>query len=242
LRESNTARYQPVSEEARGISALIRFNLRLLNRLRVFTDVQVVEDSDPLPATGGCIAALNHESLFDAIAAFPLLKRARYLAKHTLFRFGFGRLLRSLGLIPVERGTSRAKHASTEAVLAVKAGDLIGIFTQGTTAPELDTIKPGVVFILLESGAPLYLIGLAGTALVKPPGTNMAHWRFGHHVRIAVRRLQPTPDFALDDEMFARYRDASSEIKSAMRDGLLAEILRQHQAVVAEARAALAAA
>lgn len=128
-------------------------------------------DGEKIPATGGCILVLNHVSHADPLTAAHFVydhgRLPRYLAKSGLFRNGaLSYFLRSAGQIPVERLTTNAKGAFDAAVAAVREGQCVVVYPEGTLTrdPELwpMTGKSGAARIALETGCPVIPIGQWG--------------------------------------------------------------------------------
>ncbi|MDX6224620.1 MAG: hypothetical protein QOE64_996 [Frankiales bacterium] len=145
--------------------------------LKVFTKCRF-ERLDRIPATGGAIAAANHMSHFDpfpfAYVAWKAGRAPRFLAKASVFKLPLiGWLLRGCGQIPVHRGTSDASRALAEAVTAVRAGELVMFYPEGTLTRDPDlwpmVAKTGVARLALETGAPVIPIAHWGAQDVLAP-------------------------------------------------------------------------
>ena len=90
-----------------------------------------------IPATGGCIVVFNHISHLDPLTAAHFLydhgRLPRYLAKSGLFKNkALAGFLRAAGQIPVERLGKNAKGAYDAAVAAVRAGECVVVYPEGT--------------------------------------------------------------------------------------------------------------
>lgn len=128
-------------------------------------------DGLKIPASGGCVIVINHLSHIDPLTAAVFThdhgRLPRYLAKSDLFRNWFlGRFLRSAGQIPVQRASSSAAGAYAAAVEAVRAGECVVIYPEGTITrdPALwpMTGKTGAARIALETKCPVIPIGQWG--------------------------------------------------------------------------------
>ena len=125
-----------------------------------------------LPRDTGFVAAVNHITMIDPVTTAHYLYdngfAGRVLAKESLFRVpGFGAVLRSSGMVPVHRGTSRATDSLRGAVAALQAGECVVIFPEGTLTREPDMWpmagKTGVARLALETKLPVVPVAQWGT-------------------------------------------------------------------------------
>ncbi|MCW2815756.1 MAG: 1-acyl-sn-glycerol-3-phosphate acyltransferase [Nocardioides sp.] len=128
-------------------------------------------DGLKIPATGGCVIALNHLSHIDPLTAAVFThdhgRLPRYLAKSGLFKNkALGRFMRAAGQIPVHRASSSAVGAYDAAVAAVRAGECIVVYPEGTITRDPDLWpmvgKSGAARIALETGCPVIPVGQWG--------------------------------------------------------------------------------
>ena len=93
-----------------------------------------ITGAERIPPAGAAILVANHESMFDPwLLALATPRPVRYMAKAELWRIPLvGRALDAFGTFPVERGTGDATAMSRAASL-LHAGEVIGIFPQGTS-------------------------------------------------------------------------------------------------------------
>jgi 1-acyl-sn-glycerol-3-phosphate acyltransferase len=94
-----------------------------------------VDGLEHITEQGPLLLAGNHDSYWDPIAigvaAFPR-RQIRALAKSSLWKIkGLGRVLDSMGQIPIDRGKSD-QRAMDRAVEELRGGACIGIFPEGT--------------------------------------------------------------------------------------------------------------
>ncbi len=138
--------------------------LHLLYRLRV-------TGLENIPREGGFVLAANHLSNFDPWPlASPLFpgRRVRFMSKVELFNPVVGPPLRAVGGFPVERG-AKSVEAIAAAMLLVRAGEVVGMFPEGTRAKKglRKKIEPraraGAARIALEGDVPLVPAAIAGT-------------------------------------------------------------------------------
>ncbi len=141
--------------------------------------------AENIPRHGAAILAVNHIAYMDAFAAAQIVdgrkRRPRFLAKSELFadkRIGW--LLRGCGQIEVRRGTATAPMALDHALDALRRGEIVVVFPEGTITddPELGPMvaKTGAARLALQSGAPLLPCALWGTQNVWPKGY-AKNWR-----------------------------------------------------------------
>lgn len=135
-------------------------------------------DGEKIPATGGCLVALNHISHVDPLLSAHFVydhgRLPRYLAKSGLFRSrGMAGFLRSAGQIPVERLSRNAVGAFDAAVQAVRDGECVVVYPEGTLTrdPNLWPMhgKSGAARIALETGCPVIPVGQWGAQGLLPP-------------------------------------------------------------------------
>lgn len=128
-------------------------------------------DGEKIPATGGCVIALNHVSHLDPLFAAHFVydhgRLPRYLAKSGLFsNKALGGFLKAAGQIPVERLSRNAVGAFDAAVAAVRAGECVIVYPEGTLTRDPDLWpmvgKSGAARIALETGCPVIPVGQWG--------------------------------------------------------------------------------
>ena len=131
-----------------------------------------------IPATGGFVLVLNHVSHVDPLTAAHILydhgRLPRYLAKSGLFRNRFrGFFLRAAGQIPVERLSRNAAGAYDAAVAAVRRGECVVVYPEGTITRDPEgwpmVGKSGAARIALETGCPVIPIGQWGAQQLLAP-------------------------------------------------------------------------
>lgn len=135
-----------------------------------------VEGVERIATTGPVLLASNHISYFDPIAIANLGsqagRRVRFLAKAELFekRWMAG-VLRSMGQIPVERGTGDT-GALDRATAALRAGECVHVFPEGTISDTFEPMagKTGLARLARAAGVDVLPVGLWGTHRVMPPG------------------------------------------------------------------------
>jgi 1-acyl-sn-glycerol-3-phosphate acyltransferase len=118
-----------------------------------------------IPAEGACILAANHESVVDPfILGVATAREIRYMSKAELFRNrAVAATMRSLGAFPVERGGGD-RVAFGEASELLHAGEILGIFPQGTSKQRIERRwHRGAARLALVTGAPIVPVRMTGT-------------------------------------------------------------------------------
>jgi 1-acyl-sn-glycerol-3-phosphate acyltransferase len=131
-----------------------------------------------IPATGGCVLAVNHISHLDPLTCAHFVyaygRIVRFLAKSELFTIPvLGRIVRSAQQIPVYRLTTDASQSFSAAVESVSRGDCVVVYPEGTITrqPELWPMsgKTGAARIALSSGAPVIPVAQWGAHEILAP-------------------------------------------------------------------------
>ena len=126
----------------------------------------------------GIVVCVNHISWFDPLESAHYLfdngRPPRYLGKESVFRVPFvGRVIRGAGQIPVYRETVDAANSVRDAITAVRAGECVVIYPEGTISrdPGLWPMKgkTGAARVALMSGAPLIPVAQWGAQDVIGP-------------------------------------------------------------------------
>jgi 1-acyl-sn-glycerol-3-phosphate acyltransferase len=134
-------------------------------------------DGEKIPASGGCVVAMNHVSHIDPLTLGWLLyehgRLVRYLAKDALFETPVIRhIVRDAKQIPVSRLTTDAARAFEAACEAVRAGECVGVYPEGTITKDPNGWpmrgKTGAARIALETGCPVVPIGQWGAQEILP--------------------------------------------------------------------------
>ena len=143
----------------------MRLGIVLLKPLCVLFTRPVWRGAEHVPP-GGVILVSNHISHADPVVLcdyilYCLQRAPRFLAKSEMFR-GNGlvaRVMRGAGQIPVQRNAASAAQALDHAVAALRRGETVVIYPEGTVTREPDKWpmvgKTGVARLALLSGAPV---------------------------------------------------------------------------------------
>jgi 1-acyl-sn-glycerol-3-phosphate acyltransferase len=187
-----------------------------------------------VPAYGPVILASNHTSYLDPLVLAYLAdrrhRRVRFLAKAELFdKRGLGWGLRQIGQIPVHRNTpeesdsaagtlrrseptrrSEAASSLDEAVGALREGECVTVFPEGTISLDLELMaaRTGTARLAAVSGVPVTPVGLWGAHRIMFKGRK-PKWRRG--VAEAVVVGDPVP-VAPDDDVY----EATDRIMAAI--------------------------
>lgn len=128
-----------------------------------------IEGAARIPPHGAAIVASNHTSYIDPLAlglvAHDRHRSLRFMAKTELFeKKGFGAALRSMKHVPVHRGTDQAATALDAAVAALRAGEIVGVFPEGTISTDLEPkpARTGTARLAQAAGVPIIPVGLWG--------------------------------------------------------------------------------
>jgi 1-acyl-sn-glycerol-3-phosphate acyltransferase len=131
-----------------------------------------------IPESGGFILAPNHISHVDPLTAAHIVydhgRLPRYLAKSGLFKNrALAFFLSAAGQIPVERLSKNAVGAYAAAVEAVRRGECVVVYPEGTITRDPDgwpmTGKSGAARIALETGCPVIPVGQWGAQQLLAP-------------------------------------------------------------------------
>ena len=118
------------------------------------------QGEENIPRKGGAILAINHVSYLDfaitGTAALPAQRYVRFMAKKEVFANKVaGPLMRGMHHINVDRSNGSASFVA--ALRALKSGEIIGIFPEGTisTSFEIKGLKSGAVRLAMGAGVPV---------------------------------------------------------------------------------------
>lgn len=122
-----------------------------------------VENPEKLPQNGQYLLVVNHKSIIDPPIVEVVLKETEifgpWIAKKELYNsFFFGLFVRNAGSILLDREKSQMSGFFAETKEAVKRGESIFIFPEGTrnkTDQPLSTFKEGSRLIALKNRLPI---------------------------------------------------------------------------------------
>jgi 1-acyl-sn-glycerol-3-phosphate acyltransferase len=118
------------------------------------------EGEENIPREGGAILAMNHVGYLDfalvGTAALPANRYVRFMAKKEIFDNKLaGPLMRGMHHICVDRSNGSASFVA--ALRALRGGEIIGIFPEGTISVsfEIKELKSGAVRLAMAAGVPV---------------------------------------------------------------------------------------
>ena len=118
------------------------------------------EGDENIPREGGAILAMNHVGYLDfalvGTAALPINRYVRFMAKKEIFDNKLaGPLMRGMHHICVDRSNGSASFVA--ALRALRGGEIIGIFPEGTISVsfEVKELKSGAVRLAMAAGVPV---------------------------------------------------------------------------------------
>ena len=175
-----------------------------------------------IPRKGGAILAINHVSYFDfaitGTAALPAGRYVRFMAKKEIFAHKIaGPLMRGMHHINVDRENGAASFVA--ALRALKSGEIIGIFPEGTisTSFEIKGLKSGAVRLAMGAGVPVIPTIIWGSQRV---------WTKG--VKRNLRRRYFPVSVSFGEQIMYQRGDDLELAESQLREKLLS-MLRQVQ-------------
>lgn len=179
-----------------------------------------------VPPAGGAIIASNHLSIVDSVFLPLMLQRPLTFAAKSEYFTGrspgqlvAGAYLRATRQLSVDRAGARAAQDMLDAALALlRAGELFGIYPEGTRSPDgkLYRGRTGVGWLALHSGVPVIPVAMIGTDRVLPPGRTVPRLH-----KVQMRVGEPLT--------FDAYRDAGPTAKA--RRAVTDEVMKAIQAL-----------
>ncbi|HEY4346533.1 MAG TPA: lysophospholipid acyltransferase family protein [Gaiellaceae bacterium] len=171
---------------------------RALTRARIY-------GRERIPASGGCVLAINHLHWVDIPVVGSLSPRnINYVAKVELRRVpGFGRFLNWHGIVSIRRGESD-RDAVRQMRRFAAEGRAIGLFVEGTRQKtgRPGQVQPGAAMVAMQEDVPVIPIAVYGTQF----------WKLGNFAPCSIAVGEP---FLL--EGFPKggrgYKEGSAEIE-----------------------------
>ena len=188
-----------------------------------------VEGLEHVPATGGAVFAGNHLSVADELFLGSVVPRhlafwakAEYFSGKGISGFFTKQLMEGLGAIKVERAGGRAALTAFDAAIpALKAGDMVAVYPEGTRSPDgrLYRGRTGAARLGVAAGVPIIPVGVIGTEKVQPigqPYPKLVGWgkvtiKFGKPIETVGRADDRTSLRALTDELMAEIQKLTGQ-------------------------------
>lgn len=134
-----------------------------------------ITGQENIPPEGGAILAINHVGYLDfalaGTALIPSKRYVRFMAKKEIFDNKIaGPLMKGMHHISVDRSAGSSSFVS--AMRALRAGEFIGIFPEGTISVsfEIKEIKSGAVRLAMGAGVPIIPVIVWGSQRVWTKG------------------------------------------------------------------------
>lgn len=172
--------------------------------------------TERVPATGPVLLVANHAAFLDGPLVFSLAPRpVNFLVKQEAFSGPFGRLIQTVGQIPIDRGVGD-RAALGRAVAVLERGGAVGIFPEGNRqGGEVQNVNQGAAWIALRTGAPIVPVAVLGTRVA---GADADAW--------PMPRSVLTVDFGLPFHLAAppglpgreRLRAATDQLRDTLAD------------------------
>jgi 1-acyl-sn-glycerol-3-phosphate acyltransferase len=164
-----------------------------------------VTGEENIPKEGGAIIAINHVGYLDfalaGTALLPAKRYVRFMAKKEIFDNKFaGPLMRGMHHINVDRSSGSASFVA--ALRALRAGEFVGIFPEGTISKsfEIKEMKTGVVRLAMGADVPIIPVIIWGSQRIWTKGVPRNLKR--KHVPISISIGTPIL-FTKDDDVAA---------------------------------------
>ncbi len=177
------------------------------------------QGDENVPRKGGAILAINHVGYFDfalaGTAALPAGRYVRFMAKKEIFANKVaGPLMRGMHHINVDRENGAASFVA--ALRALKSGEIIGIFPEGTisTSFEIKALKSGAVRLAMGAGVPVIPTVIWGSQRVWTKGVKRNLRR--EHIPISVVFGEPIT-YARGDDLEIAERELRERLVAMLR-------------------------
>lgn len=166
-----------------------------------------------VPAKGPVLLVANHQSYLDPVlVGIASPRQTGALARHNLFVWPLGWLIRSLGAVPVDR--AKGGLAGFKATISMlRQGKTVLVFPEGTRTSDgkLQPFQPGFCLLARRSGATIVPVAINGAFAAMPRGSSFPRptsIRASFCQPISPQQADEFPDEQLVELVFQRIRDA----------------------------------
>ncbi len=167
------------------------------------------------------IMVANHASGADILVLYRLFRPFKWVAKRSLFFMPFmGWNMWLNGYIPIVRSKGKSKlQMMDKAVVAVKSGNSVMIFPEGTRSPDgkIQTFKTGSFRLAVETQTAILPIAVKGTFSAIRKGGLMIHKN--HQIKAIV--MEPIP---FDTFRNMEIKDIATMVHNLIRDRLASDV------------------
>jgi 1-acyl-sn-glycerol-3-phosphate acyltransferase len=153
-----------------------------------------ITGAEHIPSTGGALMVINHIGYLDfaltGLAAVRRKRLVRFMGKKEVFDNKVaGPLMRGMHHISVDRSSGSSSFVA--ALRALKAGEIVGIFAEGTISRsfEIKELKTGAVRLAAGSGVPIIPVIVWGSQRIWTKGKKRDFRR--KHIPITIAIGEP---------------------------------------------------
>ena len=173
---------------------------------------------------GTYVIVANHQSYFDVMVLYTLLRPYKYLAKDSLKKvpvIGLGMALNQYIFVKREDRKSRA-YALRKCKEWLENGVSIAIFPEGTRSPngQLQPFHTGAFRMAIEAGVPIVPVVIKGTRGILPKHSFLLGGKT--EIQVLVQDPVPTKDYNISQ---------AKELKQKVHDQMNQELLRNSSLV-----------
>lgn len=143
-----------------------------------------------LPTKGGAVLCMNHIGYLDfalvGTGALPANRYIRFMAKKEIFDHKIaGPLMRGMHHISVDRDSGSSSFVA--ALRALRSGEIIGIFPEGTISRsfEIEDLKSGAIRLSMAAGVPIIPVAVWGSQRIITKQRKPDFKRRKHPVHVA---------------------------------------------------------